>query len=83
MKKDRAAICKIISDMLDSPDENDIYPTTTCFTRIEHYINGVRCEAIGWTHADACVTLDNGDDPRLTEVPLILSRAMIDLDTKE
>jgi len=36
-------------------------------------------EAIGWSHAEACVTLDNGGDPRLTEVPDILTRAMTDL----
>lgn len=82
MKKDRVAICKIISDMLDNPDKNGIYPTSTAYARLEHYITGVRCEAIGWAHADACVALDKGDDPRLQEVPLILKRALHDLEAQ-
>ena len=80
MNKDRTAICNIISDMLDTPDEHGIYSTSTAYTRLEHYIEGVRAEAIGWTHADACICLDKGNDPRLTEVPDILHRAKIDLE---
>lgn len=76
---DRTAICNIISDMLDDPDEHGIYHTSTAYTRLEHYIEGVRAEAIGWAHADACVTMDNGGDPRLTEVPDMLRRAQVDL----
>ena len=79
MDKDRKVICKIISHMLDNPGECEIYPTSTAYTRLEHYIDGVRAEAIGWMHAEACTTLDGGDDPRLTEVPDILERAKKDL----
>ena len=82
MRKDRTAICKIISDMLDNPNKHEIYPTSTAYTRLEHYIEGVRAEAIGWTHADACVDLDKGFDPRLKEVPEMLDRARVDLDTE-
>lgn len=57
MDKDRKVICKIISKMLDNPDKIGIYPTSTAYTELEHYIEGVRAEAIGWTHADACTTL--------------------------
>jgi hypothetical protein len=81
MDKDRAAICKIISKMLDNPDNAGIYPTSTAYTELEHYIEGARAEAIGWMHADACTMLDRGDDPRVAEVPDIYSRAMIDLAT--
>jgi len=77
--KDRAEICKIISDMLDNPDKYGIYPTSTAYTRLEYYIEGVRAEAIGWMHAYACAALDNGDDPRLVEVPKILAQAKDDL----
>ena len=79
MDKDRTEICNIISDMLDNPDGYGIYPTSTCYTRLEHYIECVRAEALGWCHADACVSLDNGNDPRLTEVPSMLERAKKDL----
>ena len=82
MDKDRTAICKIISDMLDNPNEHGIYPTSTAYARLEHYIEGARAEAIGWAHADACVTLDKGGDPRLTIVPELLSNAQVDLATK-
>lgn len=54
---------------------------STSYTRLEHYIESVRMEAIGWTHADMCITLDRGDDPRLTEIPDLLERAAEDLDT--
>ena len=45
--KDRTKICQIISDMLDNPDEYGIYPTSTAYTRLEHYIEQQRIEAIG------------------------------------
>ncbi len=79
MDRDRTKICKIISEMLDNPDENGIYPTSTAYTKLELYIEAQRFEAIGWTYADACVTLDKGEDPRLQNVPNILERAKIDL----
>lgn len=81
MDKDRTAICKIISKMLDNPDSIGIYPTSTAYTELERYIEGVRAEAIGWMHADACTMLDRGDDPRAAEVPDIYSRAIADLAT--
>jgi len=79
MDRDRTEICKIMSDMLDNPDKHGIYPTSTAYTRLEHYIEGVRAEAIGWMHANACVTLDRGGDPRTVEVPSILDQAKVDL----
>jgi hypothetical protein len=79
MEKDRTAICKILSDMFDNPDKHGIYPTSTAYTRLEHYIEGVRSEALGWAHADACCLLDKGEDPRLSEVPDMLLRARKDL----
>ncbi len=82
MDKDRTEICKIISEMLDNPDEHGIYQTSTAYTKLEHYIQQERTQAIGWTHADACVTLDNGNDPRTVNVPDILKRANKDLDVK-
>jgi len=39
----------------------------------------IRAEAIGWCHADACTTLDEGGDPRKTNVPDMLKRAEKDL----
>ena len=79
MDKDRKAICKIISDMFESRDENGIYQTSTAYTRLEHYIEQQRIEAVGWMHAESCVLLDRGDDPRTTEVPEILEKAQTDL----
>ena len=79
MKKDRKEICTVISHMLDHPDKHGLYHTSTAYTRLEHYIEGVRAEAVGWTHSDACIELDKGGDPRLTEIPDILERSKMDL----
>ena len=79
MEKDRTAICNIISTMLDNPDKHGIYSTSTAYARLEHYIEGIRAEAIGWTHADNCVALDHNKDPRLKNVPDMLFRAQKDL----
>lgn len=79
MDKDRTTICNIISNMLDNPDQYGIYPTTKAFDELESYIEGVRTEAIGWTYADACISLDKGIDYRKITVPSILARAEVDL----
>ena len=79
MDKDRTVICKIVSKMLDNPDKHGLYPTGTAYTELEHYIEQQRAEAIGWTHADACTSLDRGDDPRIQNVPEMLQRAVVDL----
>ncbi len=79
MKKDRTVICKIISEMLDNPDKCGIYHTSTAYTKLEHYVEQERIMAIGWTHAEACGTLDKGNDPRTANVPEILERAKKDL----
>ncbi len=80
--KDRTEICKIISKMLDSPDEHGIYPTSTAYTKLEMYIESQRAEVLGWAHADACVSLDRGDDPRTIEVPTMFDRMRTDLDVQ-
>jgi hypothetical protein len=64
MEIDREEICNVISAMLDKPDNLGIYHTSTAYTKLEHYINKVRVEAIGATHAWACVKLDEDKDPR-------------------
>jgi len=79
MQIDRTAICDIISEMLDNPDKIGIYPTTVCFDKLEKYTEGVRAEAIGWTHSDNCICLDNSGDPRKKNVPEMFERAKDDL----
>ena len=37
-------------------------------------------EGVGWAYADCCVTLDNGGDPRKTDMADILQRAKSDLE---
>ena len=79
MDKDRTKICEIISKMLDNPDESGIYPTSTAYTELEHYIEQERYVAIGWMHAEACTILDQYGDPRTEELPDIIERAHKDL----
>lgn len=79
MDKDRTAICNIISEMLDNPDEYGIYPTSKCFEQLEFYIEGVRAEALGWMHTEACSNHDQGNDLIIMNIPEIYSRARIEL----
>lgn len=83
MEKDRAEICKIISEMLDSPDDAGIYPTTRAYDKLEEYIHAQRMEALGWMHAEACVNADEGCDPRTREVPEIIGRMVDDLELEK
>jgi hypothetical protein len=44
----RGEVCKIISEMLDNPDEYGIYPTTRCYDKLESFIKsyGKICAAL-------------------------------------
>lgn len=79
MKQDRAAIHTIIGDMLGNPDKRGIYPTSTAFQRLELYIEQQRINALGWTLADCCLALDNGDDPPLADIPGQIARMQKEL----
>ena len=79
MDKDRTAICEIISEMLDNPDECGIYPTSECFDQLEKYVEEERAKAMGWMHAEACSNLDNDIDLRTMEVPEIYARSLKEL----
>ena len=74
----RTEICKIISDMLDNPDEYGIYPTSTAFTRLELLINEKVLTGLGWCYAYHCTLLDTGVDPRTEEVPKLIEAAQRD-----
>lgn len=43
----RLDICRIISRMLDNPDQHGIYPTGQCFDDLENYINELLSKARG------------------------------------
>lgn len=79
MDKDRTAICKIVSEMLDSPDESGIFQTSTAYAELEALVQTARLEGLAWAHTDACVDLDEGRDPRQKVVPEMLNRAETDL----
>jgi len=83
MSDDRTEICKIISEMLDNPDDLGIYSTDEAYSKLEAYVGRVRAEAIGWMYAEACNTLDLGGDLRLVGVEDIYSRAKVELTAKE
>ncbi len=46
MTDTRGDICKIISKMLDNPDEHGIYPTTECYDAFEAYIKQARLSTL-------------------------------------
>lgn len=37
--KDRAAVCRMVSEMLDNPDEVKVYPTPMTYEEIEAFVN--------------------------------------------
>ena len=80
LKRDRAKICEIISEMLDNPDDIGIYPTSIAYKKLAEYIQQERLQAIGWTHAEACMAIDKDKDFRKVLVPDMLDRAFEDLD---
>lgn len=79
MEKDRKIICDVISEMLDNPDHLEIYKTSEVYNKLERYIEQERMIAIGWTHADSCIDLDKGNDPRKKEVGGLIERALKEL----
>jgi hypothetical protein len=74
----RIEIYKIISDMLDNPDEHGIYPTSTAYTRLELLIIEKVLHGLGWCYSYNCVLLDKGLDPRTEEVPKLIEAAQRD-----
>lgn len=79
MDKDRIVICNIISKMLDNLNEHGIYNATKVYDELEAYIHNQRLQAIGWTHADCCIDLDENRDPRKKDIPEMIERAKTDL----
>jgi hypothetical protein len=77
--KDRAEICKIISEMLDNPDEIGIYQTTKAYDQLTALVHSARVEAIGWAYTYACLKLESGADLRETHVHDLLEQAENDL----
>jgi len=78
--KIRTKICKLMSEMLDNPDEYGIYPTSRFMSKMEDYCLKLRHEAIGWTWAKACLALDENQDPRQIDQGSLISDAEHDLD---
>ncbi len=77
--QDRSDACDIISAMLDNPGDHEIYPTTEAYNKFEELLQRTRIEAVGWTWSEACIQLDNGEDPRKYEQSQLIKRATKDL----
>ena len=58
--------------MFNSPDGCTMDSVSTACTQLEYLINQQERIAIGWTHSYCCIQMDEGDDPRLIEVPELL-----------
>jgi len=63
----RTEICNSISEMLDNPDENGIYPTTKCYDRLEAFILSERRKAFEEAVEIADKMIDNGDERGIAE----------------
>ena len=77
--EDRAAICDIISEMLDEPDGHGIYRTTRAYNKLEDLLKAARMQALGWTWTEACIRTDEGQDIRRDEIPSLIERIERDL----
>lgn len=82
ISNDRKVICRIISEMLDNPDDCGIYPTTKCYDSLEQYINSVRYQSIGWMFEYACQLANEGRDIKKVGVSEIMAEAYNDLEMK-
>ena len=76
---DRAAVCDIISEMLDEPREHGIYRTTRAYNKLEALLSAARLQALGWTWTEACILTDKGEDIRRHEMPELAERIERDL----
>lgn len=66
--------------IMDKVDDND--PSTVVDIvahQITEYVEQQRAEVLGWMYAEACASLDKGEDIRQIEVPSILERATKEL----
>ena len=79
MKYDRERIVGIIDKMLDNARRKGIYQTEECINELEKLVGDVRAEAVAHTWTEACSTYDRGMDPRNVTVPLLVSKAIADL----
>jgi len=68
-KEDRATI----EEILDNPA--GIFPSDEAYDRLEEYVKSVRTQAVGWTWAEACTQLDNGEDPRQYDQSNLIERS--------
>ncbi len=75
----RNDLSKIVSEMLETPSPEGIYPTTQCLDRLEQQIAKAVIYGVGWAHADACADIDNKRDPRAKDMGDMLRRAKVDL----
>ncbi len=70
MRHDRYRINMIIDGSLNDEE---------CADELEKLLSGVRSDAIKHTWTEACSQYDKGMDPRNFEVPLLLEKAIADL----
>ena len=64
MEVDRRAIDRVLSHIVDDDGISATLTSCTARVQLEHYIEQVRNQSIGITHAWACIVLDKGKDPR-------------------
>ena len=79
MEIDRDVIDSAISSIMDDDGIQATLTSETARIKLEHYVEQVRNQAIGITHAWACMVLDAGKDPRDECVPSMLDDLRKDL----
>lgn len=78
MRYDRERLIEIVHEVVYG-DRPDMYRVEKCYDQLEELLGSVRAEAVGHTWTEACSQYDKGMDPRLFEMPLLLKKAIADL----
>lgn len=79
---DRRILYTILTRLLDTIE---VYPATPFLDRtlaqMDAHCQTVRMQAVGWAWAEACRLLDEGKDPRTTDMATLAQRAPKELNS--
>jgi len=78
MRYDRERIVEIVHEVVYG-DRPDMHRVEECYDKLEKLLGSIRAEAIEHTWTEACSTYSKGMDPHLVEIPLLLKKAIDDL----
>lgn len=82
MRYDRQRVNTILEKMVQNAQRKGIYQLEECTDELEKLVGDVRSEAVNYTWTEACSQYDRGMDPRNFTIPLLVEKAISDLNPK-